>query len=329
MRNNQLKTLIFGKKFLPLILALVMVFLVATGFVYANKKVNIDADGATVIVSTLHNKPEDVLVQAGIKLGPMDEYNLSTTQLVDGSVITVHRAVPVTVIYQGKTLMLETSKLTVEQLAESLGAKAESSKLIPNGETKIVPDMHIQVITLTQQVAEREVTEPFTIIRQPDPTMTKGEERVMETGRDGIKKVTLRLNYANGVEVGAQQISEIIKEAPKAQVIHVGTRDTVVETSRGSMRYSRVEMMEASAYLPTDGSGAGITATGIAARHGVVAVDPNVIPLGTRVYVPGYGVALAADTGGAILGNKIDLCMEDYGQAVGFGRRRVEVYVLD
>jgi uncharacterized protein YabE (DUF348 family) len=329
MRNNLLKTLIFRKKLLPLILALVMIFLVATGFVYANKKVHIDADGATVIVSTLHNKPEDVLVQAGINLGPMDEYNLSTTQLVDGTVITVHRAVPVTVVYQGKTMAIETGKLTVEQLAESLGAKLESSTLIPSGETKIVPDMHIQVITLTQQVAEREVAEPFTIIRQPDSTMKKGEERVVETGRDGIKKVTLCLNYADGVEVSAQQISEVIKEAPKAQVVNVGTRDTVVETSRGSMRYSRVEMMEASAYLPTDGSGAGITATGIAARNGIVAVDPNVIPLGTRVYVPGYGVALAADTGGAIRGNKIDLCMEDYGQAVGFGRRRVEVYVLD
>ena len=329
MRTDQLKTLIFRKKLLPLFLALVIVFLVATGFVYANKKVHIAVDGTTVIVSTLHNKPDDVLVQAGIKLGPEDQYNLSTTKLADGTVITVHRAVPVTVVYLGKTQVLVTGKLTVEELAESLGAKAESSKLIPDGQTKIEADMHIQVITLTQQVAEREVVEPFSIIRQPDATMTKGEERVMETGRDGIKKITVRLNLADGVEVSAQQISETIKEAPKAQIINVGTRDTVVETSRGSMRYSRMEMMEASAYLPTDGSGAGITATGIKARHGVVAVDPNVIPLGTRVYVPGYGVALAADTGGAIIGKKIDLCMEDYGQAMGFGRRPVEVYVLD
>ena len=329
MRSDQLKKLIFRKKVLPLILALVIVFLLATGFVYANKKVHITVDGSTVVVSTLHNKPEDVLVQAGIELGPEDEYNLSTTKLVDGTIITVHRAVPVTVAFQGKTQQLVTGKGTVEELATSLGAKPESSKLIPSGETNIAANMHIQVITLTQQVTEREVPEPFTIIRQPDSTMTKGDERVIETGRDGIKKITVRLNFADGVEVSAQQISEVIKEAPKPQIINVGTRDTVVETSRGSMRYSRVEMMEASAYLPTDGSGAGITATGIKARNGIVAVDPNVIPLGTRVYVPGYGVALAADTGGAIVGKKIDLCMEDYGQAIGFGRRRVEVYVLD
>jgi 3D (Asp-Asp-Asp) domain-containing protein len=59
-----------------------------------------------------------------------------------------------------------------------------------------------------------------------------------------------------------------------------------------------------------------------------VAVDPNVIPLGTRLYIPGYGLPLAADTGGAIIGNKIDLCMEDYHAAWEFGRRMVKVYVL-
>ena len=57
-------------------------------------------------------------------------------------------------------------------------------------------------------------------------------------------------------------------------------------------------------------------------------MDPNVIPLGTRLYIPGYGMAIAADTGGAIRGHKIDLLMESYGEAMEFGRRSVEVYVL-
>ena len=64
------------------------------------------------------------------------------------------------------------------------------------------------------------------------------------------------------------------------------------------------------------------------AKHGVVAVDPNVIPLGTKLYIPGYGEALAADTGGDIVGSRIDVVMEDYGEAMQFGRRTVEVYVL-
>ena len=102
----------------------------------------------------------------------------------------------------------------------------------------------------------------------------------------------------------------------------------VVETPQGYLDYSESLNMEATAYLPTDGGGAGITAMGIPATYGIVAVDPDVIPLGSRVYIPGYGEALAADTGGAIYGYRIDLCMEDYYQAMDFGRRNVTVFVL-
>ncbi|WP_313990594.1 3D domain-containing protein [uncultured Selenomonas sp.] len=99
--------------------------------------------------------------------------------------------------------------------------------------------------------------------------------------------------------------------------------------SRGIPRYRAAYTMNASAYLPSDGGGSGITATGIRARRGVVAVDPSVIPLGSRLYIPGYGEAIAADTGGAIVGHTIDLCMESYDEAIQFGRRSVEVYVIE
>lgn len=102
-----------------------------------------------------------------------------------------------------------------------------------------------------------------------------------------------------------------------------------INTMGGYKPYQAVYSMEATAYLPTDGNGLGITATGIMATRGVIAVDPNVIPLGTRVFIPGYGEAIAADTGGAIRGNRVDLCMESYGEAMQFGRREVEVYILN
>lgn len=328
MSKNEVKKVIFRKKLLPLILALVIVLLVGTGFVFANKKVQVAVDGSTLVISTLHSKPEDVLVQAGIKLDSKDEYRLSTPKLVDGTVISVQRAVPVTVAYQGKTEVVVTGKLTVEELAASLGAEPGKVKLTPEGKTKIAPDMHIQVVTLTEKVMEREVVERTTTIHQPDSTLEKGVERIVEEGQDGSKLITVNVTFADGVEVDAKSISEKIIIPSKPQVIQVGTRDTV-ETSRGAMRFSRTEIMEASAYLPTDGSAAGITATGAKARYGIVAVDPDVIPLGTRVYVEGYGVALAADVGGAINGNRIDLCMEDYSDAMRFGRRSVKVYVLD
>ena len=78
-----------------------------------------------------------------------------------------------------------------------------------------------------------------------------------------------------------------------------------------------------------EGSGTGLTSTGVVPYHGVVAVDPDVIPYGTRMYIPGYGFAVAADCGGAINGNTIDLFMEDYGDAISWGRRDVTVYFLE
>ena len=104
--------------------------------------------------------------------------------------------------------------------------------------------------------------------------------------------------------------------------------ENVIDTGRGLVPYTQMYGMEATAYLPTDGSAEGLTAMGIPATYGIVAVDPDVIPLGSRVYIPGYGEALAADTGGAIYGYRIDLCMESYAEAMDFGRRNVTVFVL-
>ncbi len=103
----------------------------------------------------------------------------------------------------------------------------------------------------------------------------------------------------------------------------------MIETSRGFVRYRSARTVEASAYTLAEGSGTGLTSTGVVPYHGVVAVDPDVIPYGTRMYIPGYGFAVAADCGGAINGNTIDLYMEDYGDAISWGRRDVTIYFLE
>ena len=89
--------------------------------------------------------------------------------------------------------------------------------------------------------------------------------------------------------------------------------------------------MVATAYFSGGGclSGNGITAIGLRARKGIVAVDPRVIPLGTKLYIPGYGEALAADTGGWVKGNRIDLVFESLEECYRFGRRRLKVYLVE
>ena len=87
--------------------------------------------------------------------------------------------------------------------------------------------------------------------------------------------------------------------------------------------------VEATAYSPFDPGVGTYTARGNVVRRGIIAVDPSFIPLGTRVYIPGYGEAVADDTGGAIRGNRIDIAFDTYDEALSFGRQHIEIYILD
>lgn len=94
-------------------------------------------------------------------------------------------------------------------------------------------------------------------------------------------------------------------------------------------RYSRVLTMTATAYTSQDDGNGSVTYRGHELRRGLAAVDPRVIPLGTRLFIKGYGYAIADDIGGAIRGNKIDLAFENRAEALRFGVQKVTVYILD
>ena len=178
----------------------------------------------------------------------------------------------------------------------------------------------------TTKIETRTVEVPVVVQYERVDTLPKGEEKVLQEGTVGLDEVEEEIHYKQGDVIDTKELQRKTITPMQPKVVQVGTRE--VEVSRSYDRVREVITMEATAYLPTDGGGDGITATGIRARHGVVAVDPNVIPLGTRVYIPGYGEAIAADTGGDIIGNRIDVVLEDYGSAMQFGRRTVDVYIL-
>ena len=171
-----------------------------------------------------------------------------------------------------------------------------------------------------EEFEEIEAQEPTSIaIGENGQIKISEDDELTKAFSDAVEN-SLSQDLSATVEEPFEEIStvEIVEEPPQ----------NVVETSQGLIEYTEVMGMEATAYLPTDGSAEGITAMGIPATYGIVAVDPDIIPLGSRVYIPGYGEALAADTGGAIYGYRIDLCMENYYEAMDFGRRTVTVFVL-
>jgi len=170
----------------------------------------------------------------------------------------------------------------------------------------------------------------------------EGYEKVIQNGFDGIKRCVYEETYVNGEAVSKILAEEIVRKEPVDKIVEIGTKKHLV-TSRGGFRYSNELALIATAYdlsyestgkYPGE-SGYGITASGTKAQPGTAAVDPRVIPLGTKLYIasidgsPDYGFATAEDTGGAIKGNKIDLFMENGSDCDNFGRRQVKVYILD
>lgn len=177
-----------------------------------------------------------------------------------------------------------------------------------------------------KQIETRQAKIPVAVQYEQVDTLPEGTQELVQTGSEGLEEINEEVVYEKGKPVHVHEIGRNIITPMKPTIIRTGVSGMEMAKSHGQIK--QVLTMEATAYLPTDGGGDGITASGIQAKHGVVAVDPNVIPLGTKLYIPGYGEALAADTGGDIVGARIDVVMEDYGEAMQFGRRTVEVYVL-
>ena len=172
---------------------------------------------------------------------------------------------------------------------------------------------------------------PYAIIRRGSTSMELGTERVVRRGEVGREETVFADNYLDGKLIGSDAVLHRLVKPPVNEVTVYGTGDTI---SRGgkTLRFRKVLYLRATAYTPgkeSNPAGDGLTATGLPARRGVVAVDPAVIPLGSRVYVDGYGYAVAADTGGAIRGHRIDLCMDSVAEAMDFGIQTVKVYLLE
>lgn len=182
---------------------------------------------------------------------------------------------------------------------------------------------------IVTQVESRAKTIQPTVKYEFSRTVGRGRLMKVQDGQPGSVKQTYRITYKNGKPVAKTLIKEERTEATNT-VYAMGYGGYT--QSRGAFSRTKVITMSATAYDPspaTIGRGAtGRTALGMIATFGHVAVDPRVIPLGSLVFVEGYGFAIASDKGSAIKGNKIDLCYDSRSKALSFGRKKVKVHVF-
>lgn len=169
---------------------------------------------------------------------------------------------------------------------------------------------------------------PYEVKYVFDRDMGAGRLKKVQFGIDG----EIRRTYEVVLEDGKPVEKKLVKEEriePTPAVFHMGKPNSRA-ISRGSYTRTKVLTMESTAYTPDAGrkNPTFRTSTGTRAEYGVVAVDPKVIPMGTLLYVEGYGFGIAEDTGGAIKGNIIDVCVETRAEAYKWGRREVKVHIF-
>ena len=215
---------------------------------------------------------------------------------------------------------------TVADVLKDMKINMEGRSSYPSSETKITDGMVIHVLGRKSFVSHEEVEVPFQTKTIDDPELTFGEKKVEKAGVKGKDIVT----YENITRIGYEQKIELDRRhvtAPVDEIVRQGIAQSVL-TPEGYKRYKKKIYGEATAY--TWGGGAsGTTSLGLLPKRGIVAVDPRMIPYYTKMYIPGYGMAIAGDTGGAIVGHRIDLFMESLYECYQWGRRDVEIYILE
>jgi len=180
------------------------------------------------------------------------------------------------------------------------------------------------------------VEEPivFKIVQRTDKNLAEGTKKVIQEGEKGTRQKQFEVILENGKEISRKLIKTVTTKESKDKIVVVGTKASSQPAlaSRGTGSKSKEFYVTATAYTASCNGCSGTTATGYNLRSNpnakVIAVDPSVIPLGSKVYVEGYGYAVAADTGSAISGNKIDVFFPNKSQAYQWGRKKVKIRVL-
>lgn len=183
--------------------------------------------------------------------------------------------------------------------------------------------------SFTEKLEEKTEVIPKQTIYEDDPQTEAGEEKVLEEGKDGKITRIIKITYVKDVEEFERELISSETIQPKDKKILRGTKIVwkTLQTPEGEIKYWKKMRVYATHYDSSCNGCNEWTAIGIRAGKGVVAVDPKVIPMRSKVYIPGYGLAVAGDTGGAIKGNIIDLGFDD-AKTSGWTAHFVDIYLL-
>jgi uncharacterized protein YabE (DUF348 family) len=301
------------------------------------KTINLIDNGKQRKIVTFKNTVGEVLKKENIVLGLKDKIVPSLkTQLKENDTIEIKRAVNVHVLIDGKDLTIKSSEENVGLMLKEEGiAINEEDKVKPDLDAKLSEGMTIKITRYETKTVTENVPINFKEIVKIDRRLANTKRKVIQEGKPGIKKITTCIAYENGKEIWRKLIDETVVKQPQDKLIAQGAYPLMPVSRGGSiMPYRNVMRMRATAYWAVNGVGKTYTASGRKAvrdpdGYSTIAVDPKVIPFGTKLFVEGYGFAIAAESGSAIKGNKIDVFFNTYKEACDWAVKYVNVYILE
>jgi uncharacterized protein YabE (DUF348 family) len=327
------------------IIPAVFLLLSITGFVWAQKQVTVVIDGRSSRVNTQAKDVAGVLRQAHVSLSQGDVLTpRKDADVTDGMTVVVRHAIPVTVRLGGDETRVDVVGTTVADALMAAGADlSPDADVSPAIDTKLAAGMVITAPQRFTRIKTQDVVVPFETETFADASLPRGTRQIIMAGSSGLKMQVTKTIVSDGIEGASAVTLEKTITPPVAQLEAVGpgasgkdsgtAKVIPAKRSSGSSKVPTGRRMRlvSTAYSPNEPGGGGgpSTAMGRPAVFGVAAVDPHVIPLGSRLYVVGYGYAMAYDTGGAIKGDRIDLCFDSGGECERWGRKPVTVIVLD
>ena len=298
--------------------------------------VTIHNNGAAQLVRTSASTVGDVLTEAGISLFVADNVSPALgTWLTPDLQIYVQRSMPLTIEVDGRSLQTRSYHTNaIEVLSEAGIGLVGLDYTRPGPDVILQPDDVIQVVRVTESFRLEDTEIPFDTLWQPTDQFELDQRGLVQSGIPGIQRQRFRVRFENGVAVSEVPDGEWIAREATPAIMGYGTRVVVrtVDTPAGPVEYWRVVRMRVTSYTaassgkPPDHPAYGITRSGLPAGYGIVAVDPQIVPFLSNVYVPGYGVGIAGDTGGGIIGRWIDLGYDEDNFESWWGY--VDVYYL-
>ncbi|MCC7358957.1 MAG: DUF348 domain-containing protein [Anaerolineales bacterium] len=243
------------------------------------------------------------------------------TAITPALAITIRRSRPVQVQADGQALAARTLAATVGEALGQLGvALVGEDYTVPAEDQPLPADGRIAVVRVREEILTDQQLVPFDTVYQPLPEVELDNVFQVQAGVPGVLRRLTRVRYENGVEVARVVEAEAQVSDPAPQIIGYGTQiiPRTLDTPDGPVEYWRAYTMYATSYAAKFTNRApgspnyGRTASGQILTKGLVAIDLNMMPFGTRMYVPGYGFAVAADTGGGVRGRFIDLGFDDF-----------------